>query len=171
MTRATNAIGVCSAIAVISIYLIWEKRYLNLLINGFALILGCMFSVAPFGVYFAAKGALKEMVYGTFLFNIQYAKESEFLFDYPFMIWAKCIFSFAPVIVLLFIGVTAIIRKEIKKGIMYCALSVPMILLFLFSAAYTHYYMIAIPYVFIDVIEIRELKGLWKYKHKNLLIR
>ncbi len=171
MTRATNAIGVCLAVAVISIYLIFSKRYMNLVKNGIALLSGLVISVAPFVFYFATKGAMKEMLFGTILYNIQYAKDANTLFEYSFVVWAKCVFSFAPIVVLLFVGIAALFRKEIGKGIMYCAVSAPMILMFLLSAAYTHYYMIAIPYVFIDVIEIRELMGLWKFKYKAVFAR
>ncbi len=70
MLRVTSAVAVCSYVLVIALALLAGRQWKNLLANmggflgGFALLTG------PFAVYFACKGSLADMLYGTIGYNI-----------------------------------------------------------------------------------------------------
>lgn len=76
MTRATNALGVCVGVAIITAALAVHGMWRNLAANAAAFIAGAAVLIVPFCVYFAAHGALYDMWYGTLLFNLDYSAAS-----------------------------------------------------------------------------------------------
>lgn len=73
MTRLSNAAGVCVSVLVLTVLLIMRRRWTNLglCVLGFAA--GTATFFVPFAVYFAYHGVFGEFMYGTVLYNLQYA--------------------------------------------------------------------------------------------------
>jgi hypothetical protein len=76
MTRATNALGLCLGVGIISVTLIVKGQWKNLLDNALGFVLGAAVMIVPFCIYFAAHGALYDMWYGTLIYNVQYMSGS-----------------------------------------------------------------------------------------------
>lgn len=75
LTRITNFIPVCMGIFFVILQLIYRKQYGNLLQNFVAGIIGALVIVLPFLIYFYTKNALYDCIYGTLLYNFEYANE------------------------------------------------------------------------------------------------
>lgn len=73
MIQATNAILVAALVLVIGIVLLYRRHFVNLWQNIAAGLAGILIVVVPFVVYFAANGALADMIYTVFLYNLEYA--------------------------------------------------------------------------------------------------
>ena len=74
--RLNNAIVVCALLLCIIIVLIWNQQWVNLLINMFFGSIGLLVITIPVCSYFYYHGALYDMLYGTFLHNLVYAKNN-----------------------------------------------------------------------------------------------
>ncbi len=79
LSRLTNALSVCVGVLVIAIMLLRWKQWMALLKCALSFIVGIALPLIPFCVYFAAHHAFYDFVYGTVLFNISYAGNSESL--------------------------------------------------------------------------------------------
>lgn len=76
LTRLTNALGACGMMLAVAIILFIEKRWRNLWKNILFFILGFFTIVTPFCIYFYINGALNEMVFGSFIYNISFLHSS-----------------------------------------------------------------------------------------------
>lgn len=74
LTRVTNFIPLCAGLLLVVIQLLSKKQYQNLLQNIGAGLAGFLIFVLPFLDYFWYKGALYECIYGTLLYNFEYAE-------------------------------------------------------------------------------------------------
>ena len=81
LSRLTNAMSVCAGVLVIAITLLQRRQWANLLKCALSFIIGVALPVIPFCIYFALHHAFYDFVYGTVLFNISYAGNSESLFS------------------------------------------------------------------------------------------
>lgn len=73
LTRVTNAIGICVAVAFVAVTLMVKGHWKNLWKNAAFFILGAALLLVPFCLYFYCHGALYEMWYGTLIYNFSYA--------------------------------------------------------------------------------------------------
>lgn len=73
-TRITNFIPICAGILFIFIYLLYKKKYINILKNIISGLMGSGIVIIPFVIYFALKRGLYECIYGTLLYNFEYAE-------------------------------------------------------------------------------------------------
>ncbi len=76
LTRLSDALPVCVAVAFIASVLLVKREYKNLLWNALGFIGGAAVLIIPFVVYFAAHSALYDMWYGTIVFNLSYTSAS-----------------------------------------------------------------------------------------------
>lgn len=74
--RLNNAVIVCALLLCIAVLLIKKKLWLNLLCNLTMGVLGLAAMTGPVCFYFYRHGALYDMIYGTFLHNLIYAKNN-----------------------------------------------------------------------------------------------
>ena len=74
--RLNNAVVVCALLLGIIFVLIRNRQWVNLLINLLCGIAGFAVIAIPVCLYFYYYGALKDMIYGAFLFNLIYAKNN-----------------------------------------------------------------------------------------------
>ena len=84
LSRLTNALSVCVCVLVITVMLLQRKQWMPLLKCALSFIAGVVLPLIPFCVYFTVHHALYDFVYGTVLFNISYAGNSESLFSSQF---------------------------------------------------------------------------------------
>ena len=73
--RVNNAISICAGLLAAAIYLIYRKKWQNLLENILFGLLGISVIAVPVCLYFLKKHALDDMVYGVFLYNLKYAAQ------------------------------------------------------------------------------------------------
>ena len=76
MTRLTNALPMCGAVAVVAIVLLKRRMFRNLVSCITAFIIGFLLVTIPFIAYFQYHGALQSMWNATFLYAFHYASNS-----------------------------------------------------------------------------------------------
>ena len=160
MSRLTNAISICAAVAVVGIILIIHRRWGNLIKSSIWFIGGFLVLTIPFIFYFYLKGAIEEMWYGTFLFGLEYAGNSGF--DIFTLFGARHILLRFANCYLLLLTVFLILKfNPLRRfaGVMWLVIVLLTTFVFLRLNAFGHYYIITLP--FIPVI-ITELHKLWK---------
>ena len=74
LTRITNFLPLCTGIIFIILLLLYKKQYINLIQNILSGLLGFSVIVLPFLIYFLQKNALYECIYGTLIYNFEYAE-------------------------------------------------------------------------------------------------
>lgn len=147
MTRLTNAVGLCVAVAFIAVCLMRKGLWRCLMLNAAMFTAGFAVVVLPFIIYFGCKGILDEMWYATFEYNVMYASHSVLAVN------RTTLFSgfFSSFDSLLLIGVILLAVMRIRKFTLHISLwmlisSVTMVYLAL-SLGFTHYGMICLPYI------------------------
>ena len=73
LSRLTNALSICAAFLVILCVLIVKKEYRNFQVNIFSFLLGFLFVLTPFLIYFDVHHAFIEMLNATLIYPIEYA--------------------------------------------------------------------------------------------------
>lgn len=158
MSRLTNALSLCAAVAIIAFTLLYNKEYKNLILNASAFLIGFGLSVIPFLFYFHYHHALAEMWKATFLYPIEYASNSTkdvidigvhyFILSY----WSS---------LLLLIVVALLIVHNRKVTIRTCLWFMAAFLPFLWFCqgnGFGHYGMIVFPLFSIAMIEVSNLQ-------------
>lgn len=142
--RLNNAVVLCGLLLGIIVTLIFKKQWRNLLTNLFSGILGIATVSAPICYYYYRNNALYDMLYGTFLHNLVYAKNS----THDPILSA----SFPYYMLLLFTGVFAgavfLIKWISEKNRAYLSLLFTTILTYsmlAYTNANLHYFMLGIP--------------------------
>lgn len=79
LIRANNAFPVCAGLIVVGIWLIRKKQWKNIFTNILFGILGIACIWMPVFVWFYARGALDEMLYAVFQFNLKYTGMRSFI--------------------------------------------------------------------------------------------
>lgn len=83
LLRTTNALPICCYVFLSVIFLIRANDFKTLWRNALNFCAGFVVIVLPFVIYFAAHGALYDMIYGTILLNVAYsAQRSIFLINH-----------------------------------------------------------------------------------------
>ncbi|MBR6001381.1 MAG: hypothetical protein IK045_00775 [Bacteroidales bacterium] len=163
LTRLTNGLGAAGATLAIALILIKDRQWKNLLLNAAGFLGGALALILPFAVYFAAKGALDECIFGSFLFNVSNldAAEGGVGNNYwraniiPFSIMAVNCFGLA--VLSLFV----LIRdKERRADAFVWLVSSLMLGWWLFtSSLMSHYRTVAVPFFPALVIMLAGMKG------------
>jgi len=73
LMRTTNGLPICCYVLLTTIFLIHAGAFKNIWQNFLSFCAGFVVICLPFVIYFAAHGALYDMLYGTILLNIKYA--------------------------------------------------------------------------------------------------
>ena len=166
MTRLTNAIGICGAVAVIIVVLMVKRRWENLGRNALWFIIGTAVTTLPFCIYFHLHGALDDMWYGTVGYNLEYA-DSSFFDIMSFYGLRKILTRTVNCYLLIIIGLMMLSgnkRKNVTASI-WLIMGLLTILWFLKSFGYGYYMIISLPYM---AVVFNELKRLYK-KESDLL--
>lgn len=92
LLRVTSAVSVCCFVLAITVYTVCKGQWRALGRNAAGFVGGFAAVTAPFCGYFAAHGALGEMVYGTIGYNLLYATEFSLTDYYGGSPWASATF-------------------------------------------------------------------------------
>lgn len=161
LTRVTNAVGMCFGVLVVLIYLICHGAWHNIFRNALAFILGCMLLIIPFVVYFACKGALYDLWYGTILYSIKYYENSSFnFFSLPWKSMIYMLMVWVSYVLLLLIGIFKYFFLKCQKtaGLLWLSVSIGTFLWIFTSNGFVHYSIIGIPYICIAMCEFVHIK-------------
>lgn len=161
LTRLTNAVGVCAGVLVITITLLLNKEYKNLIKNAVAFLLGVAIVILPFVIYFQSKGILYDAFYGTFLYNLDYAGKSDMgLSTMSFGYMCQMIAGYSGAIFLMVTGLIEIlfIKERRTSGAMWAAIGAVTTAWLFRSYGFLHYGLIALPYFPIAMTELWSLK-------------
>lgn len=154
MLRLTNAVALCSYVLVIALTLAAARQWKNLFANMGGFLGGFALVTAPFAAYFAAKGSLGDLAYGTIGYNIFYATEFSIAEYYARSQWAastltRVLTDFgAPLFLLAVLSAALLVRRKGDPlawgGLLSAALN--MYVLFT-NHPYVHYFMIVTPLI------------------------
>ena len=113
LLRATNAALICCYVFLTMIFLIQAHEFKTLLKNILSFCAGFVMIVLPFVIYFAAHGALYEMLYGTILLNVLYTTGTE---HYPLneIYFFYVMINFLPLILLLAVSVAGLLHERMR---------------------------------------------------------
>lgn len=158
MSRLTNSLASCAAVAVIALYLLSCKQYANLCLNIVTFIAGIVFTTLPFLLYFAHYDALDVMWNTTFLYAAKYAanatKDLAEIGVHYFLL------SYFSSILLLALCVWKTIRRRsltVRTCLWFMSALLPFVW-FCQGNGFGHYGMTVLPLFAIAFIEIAELR-------------
>lgn len=140
MIRLSDAAQICCQIFLLGIFLLRDGEIKLLRKNLLNFVVGAAIAILPFVVYFAAHGALYEMIFGTFLFNMKYTAltPQKFLTEEYFMFFGV---HFMPLFVLL--ATSIFVRGRLKIcGLFMSAAMLAMLLNF---RLFRHYALMIFP--------------------------
>lgn len=164
MLRVTSAVAVCSYVLVITLALLVSRQWKNLFANMGGFLGGFVLITGPFAVYFACKGSLGDMFYGTIGYNIFYATEFSIAEYYAGNQWAastlnRVLTDFgAPLFLLAVLCIAALIRRKTDLLAWGGLLSTALSMYVLFSnRPYVHYFMIVTPLIPLAFVLAAEL--------------
>ena len=143
MIRINNNCIICGLAVFLIIYWCIHKQYSQITKCIAWFFAGCLLSVAPFIIYFAATGSLNEMVYANFIFNMHYKAN----WNAPMGLeqYARNTVRLLPCIILPIMSFLYC-RKQSKSvfGLMTLISAVTFIV-FLTGNGFSHYYLMVIP--------------------------
>lgn len=166
MLRVTSAVAVCSFVLVITLALLAKRQWTNLFANMAGFVGGFALITVPFALYFACKGSLADMFYGTIGYNIFYATEFSIGEYYANSQWAastlaRVLGDFgAPLFLLAVLCLASLARRKNDLlawgGLLSAALS--MYVLFT-NRPYVHYFMIVAPLIPLTFVLVARILG------------
>ncbi|MDR1464498.1 MAG: glycosyltransferase family 39 protein [Oscillospiraceae bacterium] len=152
-TRPTNA-AVFAGIALYTLVALLAKKQFALLWKNIGyFLLGFLLVTAPFVIYFAANGALREFLRGSLLLPYLYGATGSA--GRGLGKWLTVALSLTPAAAGLFLGLGS--RKhENRLGWPLAAASAAVIVCFLPGLAWSHYYMMTIPVFLLAMVQIEQ---------------
>lgn len=163
LVRLTNALGCMGGVAFVLVVLLWHKQWKNIWQNAISFIGGFAVITLPFVVYFWQKDALYEMWYGTFLYNLDYAKDAANSFS-PLRALSVYVYG----TFLLLIGCVQIcLRKSYIRGGLWISSCILLMAWLVNSFGFAHYGNLCYPCL---CVAIAECKGLIKSEKKEIII-
>ena len=168
MIRPNNGLLTALVTFVIAIELPIRRQWTNLLQNGFWLIAGVLIPVVPFVAYFAWHGALQEMIYATWTFNLIYAESLEL--ELVMQNLRNVLFFITPALLFLFLTGVCVLRKRWRLALIHLLSAVGTLYITLSGIGYTHYFMLHVPLVVVALCTARELSDTPGWKRLMLLV-
>lgn len=148
-------------ILVLFVYVLFEKRCDIILKNILWFALGILVSLTPFVIYLIAKGALKDAIYATFIFNFRYAKASTNE-KYLLKEQIKTIVYLIPIFTVFLVSCFKKNKLKTKNILSICmvVMSVFAIVLQISGQPYRHYLIIWLPLLCIGVciVDLKSIK-------------
>ncbi len=161
-SRLTNAIPVLIFGLVILIYLIKQKAWKNILKNVLAFVVGALIITIPIIIWFMVNGALKEMLYSTFVFNYKYMKARSLVPDIMRIV-RHAVRYLLPLIFAIVLQIAMIAKKkDVWLNVALLIQSVVAIVMQVTSALFPHYLYIWVPTIMITLILVVKDYGIMK---------
>lgn len=138
--RTINALPICCYAFLSAIFLILARDFKTLRKNILNFCAGFVIIVLPFVIYFAAHGALYEMLYGTILLNVIYTAQREnYLLAHLETYASYVIVNFMPLYLLILVSAMELIRGKNRLAISGLFCGAAMLLLMLKLSPYLGY--------------------------------
>ena len=155
LTRITNGVTVGVGVLLISILLIVNKEYFNLLKNAFYFIKGFLIIVLPFLLYFMFYGALGELFYAMLGYNFEYQSHmSSWMVNSTGQDWVRFALLYFTSYSIFLTALLAFLRKKYCLTF-YCILcGILESYLFLSGALFSQYAIIVLPQFLLLLNEI-----------------
>ena len=137
LLRTTNGLPICCYVFLTMIFLIQAREFKTLLKNILNFCAGFAVIVLPFVIYFAAHGALYDMLYGTILLNIAYSAQREnFLLTHLYIkeYAAHVAIHFLPLYLMIVVSAIELVKNKnrLAMSLLFCSVSM-LIMLFKLS--------------------------------------
>ena len=158
MSRLTNALSVCAAVAVVAVVLLWRREFRNFGANVVAFFAGFALTTLPFFAYFHHHGILSDMWDATFVFPLEYTKnpmKAEYSTPLHYFV-----LSYLNSMLLMAVAVwLAMRRKKVstRAVLWFCAAAAPFAW-FCLGNGFAHYGMTVYPLFAVAMIEIRAFR-------------
>lgn len=164
-TRLTNALTMCSAVFVILIILIKNKKIKNIIDNAIYFVAGLIIVTIPILIWSLKLGNVKEMFYCTFVYNLKYAAGNNSVIIISELIKIIIIFI-SPII---FSTVAAIYNYKNKKTVSILVIfqAILAMIFYFKTALYIHYLLAFIPLIYTAIVLL--LKYAKKYNRLLLI--
>lgn len=165
LTRLTNALAACGIMLTVGCVLLYQKKWKNLWKNVLFFCLGFCAIVLPFCAYFAAKGALSNMLFGSVFYNYDvllftskksFSQTAHYNYRDLFLFAIMCANSLCLIVISV---INFFLRKDHRLScIIWFSSSLLLSIWLLSSNLSAHYRTLAVPFFPILVLEILELK-------------
>lgn len=159
LTRFSNALPICVAVAYIVVVLIIKHEYANLLQNALYFIAGVAALTLPFIIYFASHDALYEMWYATIVYNLSYTSNSTTAYN-SFKDICLSIRRYFPCWCLIVASSIKLLlcRKGRVVSLFYLLISAISAMFLYTLNAFDHYGIAVVPFLFIALNEMHDCK-------------
>ena len=148
MTRVTNSVMICTGVLVISIMLLIKKQYLNLFWNALGFLLGFVAVFAPYALYFTWNNCFQDFIYGTFIYNFEYAHNmTSWMNNVDYSSLVKFFKFYFPYWCIAFAAILAFWRKAYYIALFYTLIFALETYLFLGGQLFLQYPAICMPQV------------------------
>ena len=171
LTRLTNAVGICIAVAIIFVILCFKRRWHAIILNGISFLAGFLVLALPFWIYFYVHDGLYEMIFASILYNIEYLGNTQPTLLTPFLTPYVLISQ-----ILAYIGtyglflVSSILcfidKQKIKFHLIWSIIGGLTMFYFLNTFMYGHYAYIAVPYFAILMLEFKRMVSVYRDNNK-----
>ena len=144
LLRASNSMPICCYVFLTMIFLIHAHDFKTLRQNVLSFCAGFAVIVLPFVIYFAAHGALYDALYGTILFNVNYATRGKIEYGLDARL-EYSILNLMPIYLMIVFG-TVLLVRDLKNKLAWSSIfvGVMMSLLLMNLRLYFHYCMIVV---------------------------
>lgn len=141
MIRINDNCIICGLAIGLVVFLIRQKRFRELWQSIICFIVGFGSICTPFIIYFAYKGALDEMVYANFVFNVHYVQKWHSL-SYSILLNFR---KLLPCVLLPFIVFYYDRKNKTSFFVTLTLISMVTFITFIKGASYGHYFMMVVP--------------------------
>jgi len=148
LIRINNAAIIIGIIFGLAFLFLKNRKYLCLFKHFLFFTLRTIMAVIPILIYFIHIGAVKEMLYGTFLFNLKYSSAGA---EVPVIRILKNLFLLSPCILLCVISVITDRTSRSAFSYILWPMSIITFMTFVFGFGYTHYFLLEAPLVVVGI--------------------
>ena len=146
MMRTTNALPICCYALLAAIFLLKSGEVKILLKNFLNFCAGFAIICLPFVIYFAAHGALYDMLYGTILLNVVYSAQREnFLLNHLDDYGSYVLMHFMPLYLMLAVGAIELFKTKSRLAISGIFCSAAMLVMLFKLSPYMGYCALIVP--------------------------
>lgn len=162
-TRLTNALGIMAGTGYIAVTLVLRKQWTCFFLNVIGFVGGFLLLALPFAIYFYLHGALYEMWYGTFLFNLEYIGNADRIITPKESMYSKI--SYICAYFLFTISLIRVIRRHYYIGGYLLLICLIPLFWLLNSNGYLGYSMQCLPYLVVALCDVNEMQDAQLGKH------
>ena len=172
LTQFSNALLVAPGVLVVMVLLIARRQWQNLWQNLALGLAGLLTIILPFVIYFAAQGALLDMIYAVFTYNFEYANQiGSWLRGASGGSVLQFIYTFLPYILLPFTTIMAWRRHQKPYAVFLGLTFLCESYMFLTTQAYTQYAITLLPQLTLFLNELYLIFASMTQQRRGLLRR